>query len=289
MSSAALGIETRPRRSRTVAALLSLIAPGIGHLYAGAPRRALVIVLATLALSPAGIGAAMLVPPRFHAVFAFTGILLGAIALGYLVVIIDAVRLAGRAAEGRRMPWFVLLAAVIFLWLTNYLVSSVSQLLKAELPWRTFTVPSSSMEPTVRVGEWLLGDTRHYGKNAPARGDLMIYRLPSDNRTIYLKRIVALPGDRIRFHEGRAVVNGVTASEPFADLGPADAFLNTTAEMTVPADHVFAAGDNRANSSDSRVRQHGTVPLRNLVARATEVFLSEDTARLGLWVGTPAK
>jgi signal peptidase I len=288
MSSAALGIEAPARRSRTVAALLSLIAPGVGHFYAGAARRALVIILATLALFPVGIGAAMLVPPRFHAVLVFTGVLLGVIALGYLVVIIDAIRLAGRATEARRMPWFVLLAAVIFLWLSNYLVSSVSQLMKPELPWRTFSIPSRSMEPTVRLGEWLLGDTRHYGKNAPARGDLAIYRLPSDNRTIYLKRIVALPGDRIRFHEGRAVVNGVTAAEPFADFGAADAFLNTTAEVTVLADHVFAAGDNRANSSDSRVRQHGTVPLRNLVARATEVFLSEDTARLGLWVGTPA-
>jgi signal peptidase I len=288
MSSAVVGVEAPVRRSRLVAALLSLIAPGVGHLYVGAPRRALVIVLAMLALFPIVLGAAALVPPRFHAVMVFIGVLLGVMALAYLVVIVDAARLAGRAA-GVRLPWFVLLAAVVGLWVSNFIVSSASQLIKDQLPWRIFSIPSTSMEPTLRLGELLLADTKYYARQAPARGDLAIYLLPSDKATIYLKRIVALPGDRIRFQDGRAVVNGVTAAEPFARLGPADAFLNTTAEVTVPADHFFAAGDNRANSSDSRVRQHGFVPMKNLIGRATEIFHSDDGAREGLWVGTPSK
>src|SRR5262245_23927559 len=103
------------------------------------------------------------------------------------------------------------------------------------------------MQPTLRVGEWFLADTRYYTTHAPTRGDLVTYRLPSDESTIYVKRVVALPGDRIAFRENRAVVNGVVQNEPFADLNGPTAFYATTAEVTVPADHFFAAGDNRAN------------------------------------------
>src|SRR5262249_16913949 len=104
-----------------------------------------------------------------------------------------------------------------------------------------------------------------------------------------VKRVVALAGDRIAFRDNRAVVNGVVQAEPFADLSEPNSYYATTAEGTVPADHIFVAGDNRSNSSDSRVAQHGFVPVKNLIARATEILLSEDVDRLGQWIGSPAR
>jgi len=178
---------------------------------------------------------------------------------------------------------------VLAVWAGNYAVSFLNPVIKRQLPWRTFSVASSSMQPTLVLGEWLLGDTRYYASHAPARGDLVIYRLPQDNTTIYIKRIVALPGERVAFRENHAIVDGVRTDEPFADFGDGKAFYATTSEFTVPAGQVFVAGDNRSNSSDSRVKQHGMVPLENLVGRATEIFMTDDWQRAGLWVGSPKK
>jgi signal peptidase I len=289
MSSAALHLESPARRSRLVAALLSLIAPGVGQLYAGAPRRGLVVFLIFFAVMPAMLAGAFLLPPTFEALAIAAMTLIGALAAVWLFAIIDAARIAGRADPAPRAAWHALLAAVLGVWALTGASYALSPAVKRQLPWRNFSVVSTSMQPTLRIGEQVLGDTTYYASRPPARGDLVFYRLPSDNSTIYIKRVVAIAGDRIAFRDGHVILNGVMTTEPFADFGPANAFLNTTAEVTVPADHFFAAGDNRANSSDSRARQHGMVPLKNLVARATEIFLSDDVERAGLWVGTPGK
>jgi signal peptidase I len=289
MSSTALHLESPARPSRLVAALLSLIAPGVGQLYAGAPQRALVVFLIFFAVLPAALAGAFLLPPTFGAVATAGALLTAVIAVVLLFAVIDAVRIAGRADPAPRPAWHALLAAVLAVWALTSASYALSPVVKRQLPWRTFSVESTSMQPTLRIGEWLIGDMTYYASRAPARGDLVLYRLPSDNATIYIKRVVAVAGDRIAFRDGHVVLNGAMTAEPFADFGPADAFLNTTAEVTVPADHFFAAGDNRANSSDSRVRRHGVVPLKNLVARATEIFLTDDADRAGLWVGTPSK
>ena len=112
-------------------------------------------------------------------------------------------------------------------------------------------------------------------------------RRPADGGKLYVHRIVALGGDRIAFRDGHVVLNGVMATEPFADFGDARAFYANTPEVTVPAQHVFVAGDSRANAADSRVRRQGTVPVANLAGRATIIFITGDLARVGLWVGSP--
>jgi signal peptidase I len=277
-----------PRRSRALAGLLSLIAPGVGHLYAGRRRRALVIFVVSLLLTPMAFASAILVPPTFHAIAAFGATVLGLVALFLLIVMIDVVRLARRDAAAPSVRWLVLLGAVLAAWGGYYAESFVNPVIKQHLPWRTFSIPSSSMQPTLRVGEWLFADMRYYVNHAPARGDVAVFRLPHGDTTIYLKRVIALPGDRVAFRDNHAIVNDVMTHEPFADFGDGKAFYANTPEVTVPAGQLFVAGDNRSNSSDSRVKQHGMVPLQNLVGRATEIYMTDDWQRAGLWVGSPA-
>jgi signal peptidase I len=286
MSSAARAPQT-PGRSRLIAGLLSLIAPGVGHLYIGRRRRGFLLIAALLAIQILLLALAFVLPSSAVVLLAFALIVAAAYAGWFLFVLVDAVRLA-RRGDGSRPRWYVYLGAVAAVWL-SVAASPLVVAAKGHLPWRTFSIPSSSMQPTLHLGEAVVSDTSYFAKHAPARGDVIFYRLPSDNSTIYVKRVVALGGERIAFREGHVILNGVATTESFADAGDPKAFYNTTAEVTVPPDHLFVAGDNRANSSDSRVKQHGFIPVKNLIARATEIFYTQDPERLGLWVGSPGR
>ncbi len=143
----------------------------------------------------------------------------------------------------------------------------------------------------------------------PARGDVAVFKLPRDTSQDYIKRIVGLPGDRVQVLRGVLHLNGEAVRRE--DLGPYlaegdgprmtvrqfrevlpgnsqhliveqrdDAPLDNTPVFTVPARHVFAMGDNRDNSDDSRANV-GFIPVENLVGRAEFIFFSVDgSARL---------
>lgn len=284
--SAAEPHETVPRpRSRIVTALLSLVAPGTGHVYVGRAGRGFALIGGLLAIQIGLRVGTLAVPPRFVAVLIYANALALLTIAVYLFGVVDAVRLARRAERGSR--WFVTLGAVLAVWLCTAATGGLIRLTLPYSPWRTFSVPSASMTPTLRVGEWFLADTWYYRNHAPARGDLVVYKTPRDPDTVFVKRIIALAGDRVEFREGRAVVNGVAVAEPYIDVGNPSFLYNNMAPATVPAGHLFVVGDNRANSMDSRVPAHGTVPVQNLVGRATEIFWGDDAKRYGLWIGTP--
>ena len=148
----------------------------------------------------------------------------------------------------------------------------------------------------------------------PDRGDVAVFKWPRDNQTDYIKRIVGLPGDRIQMKSGQLYINGAlvprraggdytadeqgsrTVARLFVETLPngrqhellkmyEEGGLNTTPEYKVPEGHVFAMGDNRDNSSDSRVMDSsgvGFVPIENLVGRAEFIFFSVD-ARAPWW------
>ena len=191
-----------------------------------------------------------------------------------------------------------------------------------------FNIPSGSMIPTLLVGDYLFVSKYSYGYSRyslpfspnlfsgrifatlPQRGDVAVFKRPSDNSTDYIKRIVGLPGDRVQMKAGQLYLNGeLVPRKLIGDYIAQDTFvrvqvklytetlpggrshdiikmtdnggLNDTPEFKVPADHFFAMGDNRDNSSDSRDPTGGVgfVPLENLVGRAEFIFFSvEGTA-----------
>jgi signal peptidase I len=156
---------------------------------------------------------------------------------------------------------------------------------------QAFKIPSQSMEPTLLVGDHLLvnkfifeGSGAWYEKILPYRpirhGDIIVFKFPFDDHPHYVKRVIGLPGDRIRIVKGQVIVNGKPLDEPYAvrDRGSANSFsenfppsdpyfiavglrpewseqiLNHVqqGELVVPPNHYFAMGDNRDNSWDSR-------------------------------------
>jgi signal peptidase I len=151
---------------------------------------------------------------------------------------------------------------------------------------QNFRVEGSSMEPGLHDGQYLLVNKAIYFKidlgtlskylpfidagdrperflfRAPKRGDVIVFRYPEDPSRDFIKRVVGLPGDVVEEREGIVSVNGVTLEEPYI-LSPDS---RTYPAQTVPPGHYYVLGDNRGNSSDSRV--WGFVPEENIVGQA---------------------
>ena len=111
-----------------------------------------------------------------------------------------------------------------------------------------------------------MGDVRHL--------DVVVFRYPRDVTKSYIKRVIALPGDRIRIDHGRVYVNGVRLSEPYVPMRYTDE--RSQPEMTVPDGEYFVMGDHRSISSDSR--DFGTVDRRLIYGKASFVYWPFDQA-----------
>ena len=265
--------------------------------------------------------------------------------LGFVVVVaVGAV--AGRGGALDSVP---LLVAVFSLWslivfllmlgrvqgfgffrtILTYILNTVLGLVIAFLVrgflYQPFNIPSSSMRPTLVVGDYVFVSKFTYGYSRysfpysaqlpsgrlfaapPAAGDVVVFRVPKD-AVDYVKRVVGLPGDRIQMKQGQLFINSVAVKrEQLADSeGQQDACgsgtqgrvkrwretlpngasyetldcvddspLDNTDVYTVPAGSFFTLGDNRDNSTDSRVlSQVGYIPFENLIGRVSVIFFS---------------
>lgn len=184
-----------------------------------------------------------------------------------------------------------------------------------------FNIPSGSMKPTLLVGDYLFVSKFAYGYSRyslpfglplfsgrilgrlPERGDVVVFKLPSDNKTDYIKRVVGLPGDRVQVKDGVLHLNGApvqlapvgrfqddidgrdVSARMYRETLPGDGShfildltdqgsLDETGVFEVPPGHLFAMGDNRDNSLDSRVEHVGFIPLENVIGRAELLFFS---------------
>jgi signal peptidase I len=192
--------------------------------------------------------------------------------------------------------------------------------------FQPFNIPSGSLIPTLLIGDYLFVSKYSYGYSKhsmpfspplfngriwgtePKRGDIAVFKLPKDNSTDYIKRVIGLPGDRIQVLGGVLHINGQAvprervgdyrAQDPFGRTQAAPMYKETlpngvsyqvlerdgdrgywdnTNVYTVPAGHFFMMGDNRDNSTDSRDEGSvGAVPYENFVGRAEIIFFSID-------------
>jgi signal peptidase I len=113
---------------------------------------------------------------------------------------------------------------------------------------RTPQVSGLSMEPRITSGEIVLINTAAYRFGAQARGDIVAFHHDGDAPEVYIKRIIGIPGDRVRIDRGVVSVDGRRLDEPYVRFPDDRSFP----EQTVPPDSLYVLGDNRANSDDSR-------------------------------------
>ncbi|KAM3193883.1 hypothetical protein ACQJBY_070496 [Aegilops geniculata] len=130
-------------------------------------------------------------------------------------------------------------------------------------------VASASMAPTLRPGDRAVAEKVTYMFRKPSAGDVVFFRVPTalqncgiNKDVVFIKRVVATPGDFIEVRQGQLIVNGVAQNEHYtAPHGGS----YTMEAMRLPEDHVFVMGDNRNNSCDSRA--WGPLPISNIVGR----------------------
>jgi signal peptidase I len=171
-----------------------------------------------------------------------------------------------------------------------------------------FRIPSASMEPTLKVGDFLLVDKQSFAVSGAGdrllpptrveRGDLVVFHYPIEPALHLVKRVVGVPGDRLRLRGGRVLVNGLLLQEPYAFYSPSrpngfrDEFPSLLeadpsvdlgwwlqlrrstqdGDVVVPEGEYFVLGDNRNDSEDSRY--WGFVPRKAIVGRPLLVYFS---------------
>ena len=226
------------------------------------------------------------------------------------------------------------------LWALTKIIAAAVVLwqLAQTLLFQSFNIPSGSLIPSLVIGDYLFVSKFAYGYShfslpsfldlapgampgrlfgaQPKRGDIVVFKLPSDGRTDYIKRVIGLPGDKIQMLHGRLVINGALvdrrplppyttighfgrpvevahyqeilpggASHEIIQLEGDEGYYANTGVYEVPPGDYFMMGDNRDNSTDSRVApEHGGVgfvPFENLVGRAELVFFSVNREEAG--------
>jgi signal peptidase I len=281
--------ETEQRTPSTwVTALLTLLTPGLGHVYLGQARRGIALFILIMIADTLLLFAMMGVLARFWMFAVSLTLLLGL----WLFIMADAITRARRSASEPGQSynrWQIYLGAFVLACLIFAAPCIYGLHAKASGQLGYFRAAAASMAPTVRRGEYFLADSTFYRDRQPSRGEVAVYVHPKQSDIHVIKRIVAIEGDRIAIRNGRAIVNGMAVEEPYIEAGSPRAPFANMAETRVPLDHVFVLGDNRADSEDSRnTSTHGAVPIKNLIGRVTDIAFSSDISRMGRWVGTPS-
>jgi signal peptidase I len=282
--------NTNARRgpSAWVAALLTVLTPGLGHLYIGQARRGITLFVLVMIADTLLMFAMMGVLARFWMFATSFALLVGL----WLFILFDAVMRARRtphSALQSQNRWTIYVGAFVLACLVFAAPCIYALQAKASGRLLWLSVTSSSMEPTLETGEYFLADATYYRGRLPMRGEVAVYKHPKQADLHYIKRIVGVEGDRIAIRAGRAIVNGMAVEEPYVEEGARGGPHADMREEQVPPGHVFVLGDNRANSVDSRDSvAHGPVPLSNLIGRVTDVAISRHLTRMGRWIGTPS-
>jgi signal peptidase I len=246
----------KDRRRTLLAAVLSVVLPGAGHLLV--KRRGTGIVFLTIFC---GLFFVCWPLRLLHHLAALIGFVFGMLAL----CIFSTVNAAyGDIRRGDRPSqwWLVLLLPLAF----GTAVIHVNWVTRSA-GFQVFQVPSRSMENTVHMDGRVFVDRWHYRSNTPAHGDIVIYL---NKEGIYvIKRVIARGGETIRSSNGIIFINGQLISEPYViHNGSAPFEMNNFGPFKIPAGQLFVMGDNRDISLDSRSPEVGPINVSSLQGRA---------------------
>jgi len=262
------------KRSIIISALISLMVPPCGHIYVGRPLRGFTIF---------GVGfAALLITGWFGASTALWSFYFAQILYVLLLVTlsIDASILAKQQNNYTLHiynKWYIYIPLLlIMLFVLNFIIFNKGLFFGFNNHRGIF----ENMSPTLKTGDLIATDTRDYMQGIiPERKDIITFQYPKDPSTIYVKRVIGLPGEKIYIKNGVVYIDNKPVTEPYVPLTYKNRdYSQEMREIEVPDDHVFVLGDNRDNSNDSRF--WGTLPIENITGKVTLIWYANDLDRI---------
>ncbi len=274
------------KRRPLIAAIFSLIDPGLGFVYNGKLTQGVIITAVLWALTVL----LFLVGALKSFTTAAASFAIDAIAR--IFFIIQAASRARRLQEFHPAAfnrWFVYAPYILLILVASAAVTPLFGI-------RSFGVPTASMEPAIEAGDRIVVDVDYYRSHEPAAGDVIAFRNPNDPQEIYLKRCIAVGGQTVEIRDGLAYVDSSRSlpslfikrmtqevrPRDFHDpriTPPGAGNEDQYGPVTVPAGEFFALGDFRDNSLDSRF--FGFVDRTAIVGKAAYVYWSDDPGRIG--------
>ena len=264
-------------RSPILAGLLSLLMPGLGHMYAGEAKRGFIIFIVALVANPFALSMAFLPYQPLNILFMALIFL-----IIYLFAIINSVRIAQSCKDvyvlKKYNKWYLYIG--IFLlnaFVINPVVGGSIKLLFVQ----AYKIPATSMEPTLLVGDHIMVNKFIYRNGEPERGDIIVFEYPPDPSKDFVKRVAGVAGDVLETRNNTVVVNGKEQACKYAKPDSASKIGNRDfGPITVPENSLFVLGDNIDHSYDSRF--WGFVKSDKVKGKVVCVYWSWDSADIAV-------
>jgi signal peptidase I len=290
------------RRRPWIAVFLSLLMPGMGHIYCGSITNGLVLMLIVIMFSTMWMFIMIIDRVREGTPIAVSFVAWGFVLLATVVATIDAYRRARRTRYDYTLKdynkWGVYL---VLLWICGAGTFGFTAMIKMNL-FEAFYVSANSMAPTIMLEDRVFARKMDYNYDNPEYGDVVLFKYPENRRGNRIKRVVALGGDTIEIKDGQLLINGnplereqagtktlrmekhVIEGDVYWESNGSSQYQIFVSEqeiegktqeedfgpVTVPKFHCFVMGDNRNHSEDSR--NYGSLSYGALKGRLTQIY-----------------
>lgn len=271
--------DTASPRRPWLAVVANLGTAPLGHVYAGAPLRGVVITAAAIA---AGVGALLLAVKVPSAAVVNASLI--SIVLLQLLPAVDAWRMVRGSGESYRLKaynkWYIYLGLIAVLMVVGPAIRDNARKLV-----RAYKISAESMAPGLIAGDQILADNTAYFRTPPKRFDVVVFQSPEKADTTLLKRVIGLPGETVEVRNRHVWINGAPLDDPYAHLTNEETDSNAPKHddmkpLQLDGESYFLMGDNRNHSYDSRF--FGPIRGSSILSRVHTIYLSLIAEPLGI-------
>lgn len=257
------------KRSKILSLLLSILTPGLGHLYNGKFIWAVAIPIIFLVVYD--------IIYYFSLIKSFTFLLIFILFAIYVYIfsIVHSMVMAKRNSNYQLKSYNRVY--IYLLWPILYF--GLAPLLPGDNSIKPFNIPTNSMKNTLKAGDMIFADMDYYKNIEVKRHDIVLFNAPKSPHEIIIKRAIAFENEKISIINGKILINGKEYKEDNPNIIYENDNYTDLDETLIPKDHIFFLGDNRPNSLDSRM--FGSVPEKNVRGKPLYIYYSNSFDRIG--------